>query len=199
MSAVAAPIEVLRQAMILLGHQPPQTLADQNPNAVAFNALYETLVRAELQKPNWRFATKTAALVYQGEADIGPRYQYAMPADVLTPRYLSLNRYEFRDYEVVGSKILVEQRGDYELVYVYRAPEGAWPADFAEALTMLVASRLPFGSRDRKRELAAEGEFKMTQASARDANRGRGRLRETDSRLVNAWLNRGGAVHARPV
>lgn len=190
MSAFAAPIDVLRSAMIHLGHQPPTTLNDQNPNVVAFNAIYEPLVRAELVKPSWRFATKIGSLVYQGETTIGPQFQYAMPPDVLQPRYLMLNRFEFRDYEVMGQKILVEEQADYELVYVWRVPEAQWPGDFGDAIAMMVASRLPFGSSERKRELKADAEISLLEAAGRDANTGRGNERVVDSRLVRAWMNR---------
>jgi hypothetical protein len=192
MSGIAAPIDVLRSALVHLGHKPVATLNDQTPNAVAFNTLYESMVRAELVKPAWRFATKTASLVYQGETDIGPQYQYAMPSDVLKPRYLELNRLPFRDYEIMGKKVLVEAKGEYVLVYVARVAEGDWPPDFADAMTKLMASRLPFGSAARKAELAAEAQMELNDAAGRDANNGRGEPTRVDSRLVRAWMNRPG-------
>lgn len=190
MSAFAAPIDVLRAAMVHLGHRPVVTLKDQSPNAVAFNTLYEPMVCAELVRPSWRFATKIGELTYQGETTIGPQYQYAMPADVLEPRYLEIDRLLFRDYEVMGKKILVEEKRDYKLVYVWRVPESDWPSDFADAMGMLVASRLPFGSSQRKAELANMAEMKLNDAASRDANSGRGEPKRVDSRLVRSWMNR---------
>lgn len=194
MTTYAAPIEVYRAAMPLIGAEPPTSITDQRPEVVMANAVYEGLVRSILSRHGWSFAMKRETLTPQGETGDAPAYAYAMPADVLTARYILLNRLRFQDYEIRGGKVLADVSDGLMLVYNHRAPEADWPGDFAEGIVHKLAGRMARGLLDRapdSRDLDAQAEAMLTRAMIRDRRSHRGPEINPDPLLVRAWRGSG--------
>jgi len=193
MSTYAAPIEVFRAAMPLVGANPPQSMTDQTAEAVMANAVYEGLVADALTRHAWSFATKSKALTYQGTSGDSPAYVYSLPSDVLTPRRLLYAGSPWKDYEMRGNKLLADvkdESSNFRLVYNWRAPESAWPSDFSWAVVRLLAAQIARGLLDRANHgdnLEAQAEARLRVARVRDRRSYQGPERDVDAPLVRAW------------
>jgi len=192
MTIFAAPVEIFRAAMPMLGLEPPASIDDQTDEAVIAKAGYEGIVAEALMMHGWSFATKSSALTQDAETNDEPAYSYPLPSDILLPRFIQLDTYQFEDYVVRGGKMIcnVENDDGFKIFYTYRAGEQDWPADFAWGIVNKLAAYLARGilNDDQKGNLYdAIGNQKLTQAKARDRNRGRTPLRDPDPVLVRAW------------
>lgn len=204
MNTFAAPIEILRAAAPLVGLDPPDSIDDQTDEAVSARAGYEGIVTDALTMQGWSFATKGTALTRDAETGDSPAYSYPFPSDVLEPRFIQLDTYQFEEYEIRGNKMLCDLDNDgFKLFYTFRAEEQDWPADFAWAIVYKLAAyiaRGPLDDDNKADRLDAIGEIKMRRAKARDRSRARGPLRDPDPVLVRAWRGSSvtGALNAPP-
>lgn len=191
MPVYSAPIDVFRKAMVLVGAAPASSIDDQTAEAIAANAVYEGMVEELLTRHAWSWAQKVVAVTYQGETDNTPQYAYSLPSDVLTIRYVLLDKVQFTDYALRGGKLLcnVSSTTDLDIVYNYRALESDWPSDFAWGVVQKLAASLLRGLLDRQAEadrFDAEGEKMIRRASVRDRRSYRSPVDELDPPLIRA-------------
>lgn len=196
MTVYASKIELWRAAFPLVGEPSPPDASGTDDTAVAANALYEGVVRDALTKHAWSFAVLDAALTY--EADLGTgrsrRYRYALPSNVLLPRYVELDGSLYKEGEIRGQKYFTNFQTstgtDLRLFYTWRAPESQWPADFSDGVLHIFAGRLAKGvyEQAQKGEMYESiGERKLMNAKARDRYASGRTPRSTDDPLVKAW------------
>lgn len=192
MTLYAAPIEIFRAAMPMLGLAPPDSIDDQSDEAVIARAGYEGIVGEALMMHGWSFATKSVALTQDAETGDEPAYSYPLPSDILLPRFIQLDTYQFEDYVIRGGKMIcnVENDDGFKIFYTHRAGEYDWPADFAQGIIYKLAAYLARGilNDDSKGNLyEMMGDRSLRRAKARDRNTGRTPNIDPDPVLVRAW------------
>ena len=192
MSTVSSKLELFQAAMPMVGANVPSSLSDQSAEAIAANAVYEIMVQAELSRHAWSFATKEAALTYQGETGSLPAYVYTLPSDIMTPRIVQKSGLRYRKYEIRGGKLLcgLFEATDLTIIYNWRAPESEWTPMFVQGIQMLLAAHLATGLLDRHaegRELRQEGRMLIRQAKRNDRNSFQGAEANPDPSLIAAW------------
>lgn len=190
MSIYAAPVEVANAALAEVGHTQIQSLNDGTPAAVTFNALYEPLVKKELTRHAWSFATKLSRLTLQGATGSSPAYAYYLPGDLLTPRFMMVGRSRAQGYQIRSNKVLVDIQMPLDLVHTYRAPESEWPADFCEGMRkrlMAVFLRALPVDYQRAREMDQDAELQFQMARIRDRTAAPATNYTIDPVLVRAW------------
>lgn len=146
MPAFAAPIEVTQAALHRIGEEELQSLDDNASAARVHLSNYEGIVRAYFARHAWTFATKTLPLTRQGTVALGAwDAAYLWPSEIMNIRWVQYaesasnpglggRRLRTDEYVIEDGRILT--RGEYALqvVATVRAPESAWPGDFAEAV-----------------------------------------------------------------
>lgn len=192
MTTFASKVEIFRAAMPLLGLEPPDSIDDQTDEAVIAKAGYEGIVGEALMLHGWSWATKSAALTQDAETGDQPAYSYPLPSDMVLPRFIQLDTYQFEAYVIRGNKMLCDQNNDdgFKIFYTYRAGEQDWPADFAWGIVYKLAAYLARGilNDDNKGDrFEFMGDRKLARAKARDRNRGQTPARDPDPVLVRAW------------
>lgn len=191
MTLYAAPVEIFRAAMPLMGAQPPDSIDDQTDEAVAARAAYELIVQSSLKMHAWSWAIKGTLLTQDAATGDDPAYSYPLPSDMIQPRYVQLDTYPFKAFVLRGNKLLcdLKQETGLKLFYTYRVGESDWPADFAEGVVFKLASHLAFSfeQADKGIQFRAEGMRVHKAAMARDRASQRGSMRDPDPSLVRAW------------
>jgi len=181
--------------MVLVGAAPASSIDDQTAEAIAANAVYEGIVEELMTRHSWSWAQKAVALAFQGETDSTPEFAYALPSDVLTIRWVLLDKTQFVDYTLRGGKLLcnVDDTADLDIVYNARVSESDWPSDFAWGVVQLLAASLMRGLLDRQAEAERyekEGEKMIRRASVRDRRQYRNPIDEIDPPLIRARRGR---------
>jgi len=140
MSSYAAPIEVVQAALTRLG-ETITSLDDGSPAALVTAANYEAIIRANLAKHAWTFATRTEALTLVDDTVRGPwSFAYApatAPTEIVNIRRVMYpGGYALRagQFELQSGQILVRAEDNYECVVTARVNENQWADDFAEAI-----------------------------------------------------------------
>ena len=155
---MATKIEVLNEALVLLG-QPPAASADDTSTWVKrLNSRYSPTVKKLLEQHSWNFATVVKQLQRLPTASGGREYSYNKPANCL--RILFVNNTgdpldnEWHDYDDADGKI----HADYDNIWVwyvssdYIIKDGSWPQVFASAVAAELAfSCAPVATKDMRR------------------------------------------------
>lgn len=197
MPILASSLEVLQAAMPMVGAKPPASMDDQTPEAIAARAYYEIMVKKNLNRHAWSWATKSAVLTYSGETGEIPAYAYALPADVLTPRRIEVQGRLFKDWELRAGRVLCNMFDSDQLILIYncRAPEALWDAHFVDATIHEMAGHLAMGLLDRPQQgdaLKQRAEGLIRRAIRMDRRSHPPGDANPDPVLLRAW--RGGAV-----
>lgn len=136
MSGLTSKIQLVSNALVLLGGSPISSLTDGTTGATLGANLYENTYVALLQNHRWRFAVKIqqlSRLTASPQTDY--QYAFAMPNDM---KYSIKG--SSRNYEVYDSEIHCNDR-EFTLEYVHRVDEDLLPAYFAKALEYELASK----------------------------------------------------------
>lgn len=183
-----------------IGARIPASLDDQTPESQAARAGYEIMVQEAIGRHAWSWATKSAKLTYKGETNSTPKYEYALPNDILTPRRVLLASTPFLDFEIRKGLLLCDLKDSttIEMIYNWRAPESDWPADFVDAMIDKLTAYLAMGLLDRPQQgqaLEQMAEMKLRKAIRRDRRTYPGCDPFVAPVLARAW--NGGRVSAK--
>lgn len=133
---MAQKIEIISNAMILIGANPISDLSEGTEGLVAAS-LYENTYRGLLASHSWRFATKKRQLSRLTDAPLNEwDYQYQLPSDLITVYKVQDNT----DYEIYGDKIYSDQPELY-IDYRYRVDETLLPAYYTLTLQFFLAAQ----------------------------------------------------------
>ena len=193
MSTITSKLELFQAAMPMIGAGVPSSVSDQSAEVLALNAFYEIMVKAELESHAWSFSTKEAALTYQTDLETTlPRYQYTLPADVMTPRVCLLAGQRFREFELRDGKLLCNlfEAQNFSMIYTYRALESTWPAKFVMGMVIKSAAYLCNGLLDRPEQgedLDKKADRLIREAKRNNRNTFQGPVGQPDPVLVMAW------------
>jgi hypothetical protein len=150
---MASQIEIVSNAMILIGANPISSLTEGTEGLVA-SALYENTYTALIASHSWRFATKQKQLSQLVDAPLKDfKYQYQLPSDMITMVRVQSNT----DYEIYGDKLYSDQTEIY-IDYRYRLDETLLPPYYTLTLQFLLAAQFAIPVTDNsKRAQVYEG------------------------------------------
>ncbi len=135
MAEIASKVEIVSNALLMLGDKPISSLTEGTTGATLGANLFETTYISMLQNHRWRFATKTQALTrLSATPDTGYTYSFALPSDSLYIIKGSSN------YEIYGREIHTNTT-EFTIDYISRVSEDALPAYFTKALEYNLAER----------------------------------------------------------
>lgn len=127
-------VQIASNALILIGHTPIQSLADDE----RVEALYPVTYQSFLTQHRWNFATKKAQLAQLVAAPLNEySYAYQLPSDLL----LLDRTYPATNYKIVGDQLHANDN-EIEIDYRFKVAEQYVPPYCVEALEFLLASKL---------------------------------------------------------
>lgn len=135
---MASEVEIYNRALSKLGAARVNSPTENTRNARACNNAYAIVRDALLREYRWAFAIKRKELAALGDAPIhGRDYQYQLPPDYL--RLLvddnELITQGVDDRNIEGDKIVTDEAGPLEIVYIARIEETSlFAASFVKAL-----------------------------------------------------------------
>jgi len=136
MAGSTSKIQLISNALILIGDAPISSLNDSGAGAIVGANLYESSYNNMLSLHKWRFATKKATLARLSDKPLsGYDYQYQLPADLLIVHNTSAS-YDFDIYE---DKIFTN-KDTLEIEYTFKVAEDYLPAYFIKAFEFFLAS-----------------------------------------------------------
>lgn len=133
---MASKIQLISNALILIGDLPITSLSGNTRAETVANALYDNIVQNELSKFRWGFARKQAQLSLSVDAPISEWQSiYQLPADMLNLIKLdpSIN------YQILGDKVYCNYSGALYCDYIANVSEATWPAYFAKMIEYALA------------------------------------------------------------
>lgn len=134
-------IEIMSNAVVLLGQSSIQTIDEANAFSVSVQKFYDLLVSSELAKNMWKFATKIVDL--SQVAGFDPDFAWYNAAYDLPADFLSLVRvYPDIPYQIFGRRLYCGSQGRLQLVYNWNVPVSYWSNPFKEYMVYALASKL---------------------------------------------------------
>lgn len=129
---MASKIQLISNALILIGDLPITSLSGNSRAHIAANNLYDNIVQNELSKFRWGFARQQAQLSLTTDTPIGSEWSsiYQLPSDMLTLIKLSPSV----PYQILGDKVYCNYSGALYCDYIANVSEAAWPAYFAKMI-----------------------------------------------------------------
>lgn len=120
-------IELISNALVLLGEKPLTSLDENRYGATVGAALFEHIYENELQSHPWRFSMKKASLSRLVAEPLNQyQYTFQMPVDCLLPRFV----YPRTGYEIYGQHLYANQTS-IDLDYQFKPGIDKIPAYFA--------------------------------------------------------------------
>ena len=129
MSGLIARVQLVSNALLLLGDRPIASLTEGTTGSTLGANLFENTYLSMLQNHRWRFAVKTQSLS-KLTATPKTNYQYAFQ---LPSEFLYAVKGDSRMFEVYMNEIHANA-STFQLDYVQRIEEDLIPAYFAKAL-----------------------------------------------------------------
>lgn len=131
-------INLISNALILLGDAPITSLNDPGAGAKAGANLYESTYFSMLSSHRWNFAIKKSLLSQLSEAPLNEyKYQYQLPTDFIT----IITTYPVSTYRIIGDK-LYSDSNRVEIDYIYKITEDKFPPYFIKAFEYYLARDL---------------------------------------------------------
>jgi hypothetical protein len=142
---MASEVDIANRALQKLGAERIVSLTQDNENARAVNACYDSVRDAELRSHPWNFAISRVQLAADSTApSFGFATSYTLPSDclrVLPPD--PLYNYNSHDWQIEGRKILTNDSGALNVRYIKRETDpNQYDAIFIEALSCKLAVEL---------------------------------------------------------
>jgi hypothetical protein len=135
---MALDLTYVNAALTRTGNGKITQFDDGSPAGDIAGANYEQLVLAEMSGYPWRWATKTVTLTALDVDATDPwLYTYQLPGDLKHLMAVSVSGLPI-DYEVQGTRLLcdVDTTADVVAKHVWNVPEGSWPGEFGEYITL---------------------------------------------------------------
>lgn len=137
MAGTTSKIQLISNALILLGDAPISSLTDVGAGAIAGANLYESSYQNLLSIHRWRFAVKKAMLSRLTAKPMSDyMYQFQLPTDIIKLVKVDGGR----DFDIFEDKIFT----NYPSVivdYVYRVDENFLPSWFIKTFEFFLAAQ----------------------------------------------------------
>ena len=136
MAGLIARVQLVSNALILLGDRPIASLTEDSTGATLGANLFENTYLALLQNHRWRFATKSQSLArLAAKPNTGFSYAFALPDDFL----YAIKGDTSSTYAIYGVEVHTNV-ATFRLDYVTRVSEDLIPAYFAKAMEFNLAA-----------------------------------------------------------
>jgi hypothetical protein len=159
---MASKIDLISNALILIGDTPINSLTGGSRRETVANNLYDNVVQNELTKHRWGFARKTAQISLLTDTPVDPNSWnsiYQLPTDLLFLVTVSPDAH----YQIYGDKLYSNSTQALYADYIYNAPEDEWPVYFAKMIEYALAMDFAASIRDSS---AARGEMAAAYVNA---------------------------------
>lgn len=134
---------VINRGLQLLGQPQIAAVNENSTGARAMLRAYDSIVQAELEKNNWRFAIRRASLPADATPPaFGKARQFPVPGDFLRlcPPETAYESPQRRDWEIEGTNILTDDEAPLPIRYIsLSTPESQWSPLFAEMVACSLA------------------------------------------------------------
>jgi len=141
MSGPTTSIEIMSNAVVLLGRKSFTTIDDASEFAVSVQMFYNLLVPSELAKNIWKFSMKIVQLSQVAAFD--PDFAYYNVAYDLPADFLAMVRvYPDVPFQIFGRRLYCSSHGKLQIQYTYDVPVTYWSAPFKEYMVYCLASKL---------------------------------------------------------
>lgn len=132
-------IGLISKALILLGEEPLQSLADNRYGATVGSNVFELFYENELQSGSWRFAHKKRTLALLVDEPLNQwKYAFQLPTDMLLPRGVWPHG---TPYEIYGEHLYTDCNA-VDLEYIFKPDVNKMPAYFALLMTYYLAKSM---------------------------------------------------------
>ncbi len=134
---MASKIQLISNALILIGDLPITSLEGNSRAQTVANNLYDNIVENELSKHRWGFARKKAQLSKTVEEPVGNEWQsiYQLPPDMITLIKIEPSI----PYQILGDKVYCNVSDSLYCDYIYKPAESEWPPYFAKMIEYALA------------------------------------------------------------
>lgn len=130
-------IELISNALILIGDLPINTLVGNSRAQKVASNLYDNIVKNELTKHRWGFARRKAQLALLTDTPINDfSHAYQLPSDLLVLIKVSPNL----NYQVYGDKIHTNFSSTMYCDYIADVAETEWPVYFSKMVEYALAA-----------------------------------------------------------
>jgi hypothetical protein len=143
---MASKIDLISNALILIGDLPITSLTGNARAQVVANNLYENIKKAELSKFPWSFARKKFVVTADSVAPVGSEWKkkYTLPSDLLFLIKINPNI----PYRVYGNEIYTNYEESITVDYIHNVSEALFPESFAKVMEYALAKDFALSIRD---------------------------------------------------
>lgn len=143
---MASKIDLISNALILIGDTPINSLTGGTRAQQVASNLYDNIVQNELTKHRWGFAKKKAQLSLTTETPVDDEWRsiYQLPTDML----FLIKLYPNTSYQLYGDKVYTDTSSALYADYIYNAPESEWPVYFSKMIEYALARDFAASIRD---------------------------------------------------
>ena len=143
---MASKIDLISNALILIGDLPINTLTGNSRAQVVAANLYDNIVKNELSKHRWGFARRKAQLSLLVDTPIDSDYSnaYQLPTDMIA--LVKLN--PSLDYQIFGDKVYINFSQAMYCDYIADVAESEWPVYFSKMIEYALARDFASSIRD---------------------------------------------------
>lgn len=134
-------IEIISQAALLVGRHSFSSLDEGGAFAQDADALFNTIVSAELGSNRWRFAQasqEVSTLTTLSPTFDGWEFYWDLPSDLLVLFYTD----PMINYTVFGNRLLTSSDQTFTAVYSKNVPVSKWPPSFSMYIVLQLAAML---------------------------------------------------------
>ena len=159
---MASKIDLISNALILIGDTPINSLTGGSRRETVANNLYDNIVQNELTKHRWGFARKQAQISRLTDPPVDTtrwKTVYQLPTDLLFLITVSPDS----NYQVYGDKVYSNSNQALYADYIANTPEDEWPVYFAKMIEYALAMDFAASIRDSS---AARGEMAAAYVNA---------------------------------
>ncbi|MDX2368820.1 MAG: hypothetical protein QNK36_10510 [Colwellia sp.] len=136
-------VQVISNAIAILGHSPIVNLDEGDDLVVAAEQAYDMLLPSVLSQSNWRFAVQIqqlSLLVETLPTEVPWKYVYALPADFIKTIRVIPQSYDWEIFQ--NKRIYSNVTGPFFMEYVFQPSESLVPLYFWHYFTHEVAGYL---------------------------------------------------------
>jgi hypothetical protein len=143
---MASKIDLISNALILIGDLPITSLTGNARAQVVANNLYENIKKAELSKFPWSFARKKFVVTAESVAPVGTEWKkkYTLPSDLLYLIKINPNI----PYRIYGNEIYTNYEESITVDYIHNVSEALFPESFAKVMEYALAKDFALSVRD---------------------------------------------------
>ena len=131
-------IQLISNALILLGDEPISSLGEEGAGAIAGANLYESSYLSILSSHRWNFATKKVKLARLAET---PKNEYNFMYQLPTDMIVLITTYPTSTYRIIEDRLYSDST-QVEIDYIFRQTEDKFPAYFIKAFEYYLAKQL---------------------------------------------------------